>query len=232
MYYDLFVGANGPSIDGRSSMPRHFDVCSKVKSMPIEDVRKLSGTGKAQSLLQRARGSGTQPSRVNIAAVESIDLTAPCTALAQKYQLVSVEPLDKKTLQLACTTLPVDIISLNLGPSSRLANVDGELLARAAARNVYIELQVAGVFESGRLEAAVAAVTTVLASKVPRHMVVISTGRGTSSSPSPGQLLSMATMLGMKRQHAVLAITHNAAALLKYAALRRLRGDTAVVTLQ
>lgn len=62
----------------------------------------------------------------------------------QKYAIVSVEPLDKKTLQLACTTLPVDIISIDLGQSSPAAKVDATMLRRAAARNVYIELQIAG----------------------------------------------------------------------------------------
>ena len=62
----------------------------------------------------------------------------------QKYDVVSVEPQDKKTLQLACTTLPVDLISINLDPSSKCSKIDGTFLTRAAARNVYIELQIAG----------------------------------------------------------------------------------------
>lgn len=62
----------------------------------------------------------------------------------QKYDIVSVEPQDKKTLQLACTTLPVDLISINLDPSSNCAKIDGAFLTRATARNVYIELQIAG----------------------------------------------------------------------------------------
>lgn len=62
----------------------------------------------------------------------------------QKYDIVSVEPLDKKTLQLACTTLPVDMISIDLGQSSKAAKIDATMLRRAGARNVYIELQVAG----------------------------------------------------------------------------------------
>lgn len=63
---------------------------------------------------------------------------------------MSVEPLDKKSLQLACTTLPIDLVTLNLGSSSRPIKIDGELLRRAAARDVYIELQIAGLLLTGR----------------------------------------------------------------------------------
>jgi len=73
---------------------------------------------------------------------------------------------------------------------------------------------------------------TILAAKVPRHMLVLSTGHGAQRHvPAPGQLVTMATLLGMRRQHAILAVSHNPAALLKHAALRRL-GSIAVVISQ
>ena len=54
-------------------------------------------------------------------------------------------------------------------------------------------------------------------------MLVLSSGRGAEPvARTPGQLISMATLLGMKRAHAVLAVSQNPAALLKQAMLRRL----------
>lgn len=74
-----------------------------------------------------------------------------------------------------------------------------------------------------------ATMATALAAKIPRHMLVISSGRDARpAAASPGQLVSMATLLGMRRVHAVLAASDNPAALLQHSRLRRLRGTTVV----
>lgn len=63
---------------------------------------------------------------------------------------------------------------------------------------------------------------SVLAAKIPKHMLVLSSGRGAEPvALSPGQLVSTATLLGMQRAHAVLAVSQNPTALLKQAMLRR-----------
>jgi RNase P subunit p30 len=60
----------------------------------------------------------------------------------QKYAVVSVESVDSKTFQLACTTLPIDCVTLDM--SKQALDVDGASLERAAARGVFIELQLGG----------------------------------------------------------------------------------------
>jgi hypothetical protein len=60
----------------------------------------------------------------------------------QQYALVSVESADSKTFQLACTTLPIDCVSLDL--SNEALEIDSASLQRAAARGVFIELQLGG----------------------------------------------------------------------------------------
>jgi RNase P/RNase MRP subunit p30 len=60
----------------------------------------------------------------------------------QQYALVSVESADSKTFQLACTTLPIDCVSLDL--SNGAVEIDSASLQRAAARGVFIELQLGG----------------------------------------------------------------------------------------
>lgn len=61
----------------------------------------------------------------------------------QQYELLSVEPSDDRSFQLACKTLNVDIITFDLSRAlpfgSKLA-----LLKKAVARGVYIEMQLAG----------------------------------------------------------------------------------------
>lgn len=59
----------------------------------------------------------------------------------QKYALVSVEPIDSKTFQLACTTLPIDCVTIDM---SKPWQVDSISLKRAAARGVFVELQLGG----------------------------------------------------------------------------------------
>jgi hypothetical protein len=62
----------------------------------------------------------------------------------QESMIVTVEPCDKKTMQLACTTLNIDAISFNLH-SALGFKLDISALKRAFQRNVFVEVQIGGV---------------------------------------------------------------------------------------
>lgn len=64
-----------------------------------------------------------------------------CCAV-QKYALVSVEAADSRAFQAACTTLPIDCVTIDM---SKRWEVDATSLKRAVARGVFVELQIGGV---------------------------------------------------------------------------------------
>lgn len=59
----------------------------------------------------------------------------------QKYALVSVEAVDNKTFQLACSTLPIDCITIDM---SKRWEWDATALNRAVERGLFVELQLGG----------------------------------------------------------------------------------------
>lgn len=91
--------------------------------------------------LGRTLGQLEQLSRLTVVAEDGPQAQLACTfeAVTSTYDILAIQPQSEKTLALACTSLPVDIISLDL--TKRLAyRFKPSTIAAAMARGVYFEV--------------------------------------------------------------------------------------------
>ncbi|GAX73183.1 hypothetical protein CEUSTIGMA_g636.t1 [Chlamydomonas eustigma] len=140
----------------------------------------------------------------------------------RSYDIAAVRPFSERALQQACTSLEVDIISLDLG--QRLPfKLRPQYIDAACKRDVRFEIQ----YSSGLRDQAsrrhlfsnAQALSRLLRG---RNLVISSGARNMMELRGPKDIINMGTLFGMSQEKAKRAISENCEAVLARGAARKL----------
>ena len=143
--------------------------------------------------------------------------------LQQHYDLVAARPTDERTLQQACQSLDVDIISLDLTQKFE-RHFKFPMLGAAIARGIKIEL----CYSQGLLSADPAAKRTLISNAT--QLIRVSRGRGLVFSSearsvlglrAPSDVVNLASVWGLGAERGKDALTKEPRSLVEFARLKR-----------
>ncbi|XP_005105580.2 ribonuclease P protein subunit p30 [Aplysia californica] len=139
----------------------------------------------------------------------------------QAYDLIAVQPTDDRTFQLACSSLDVDLISLDL--SEHLGFVPKRPLVRLAAeRGIHFELSYRPALSEGPMRRYVLSQALTLVTALSGRNIIISSGaRETLELRSPCDVVNLAKLFSLSSIQAKDAVSRNCRAVLKHAESRR-----------
>lgn len=137
----------GRGSDERSSADAPFVSAGRCSIFPVEAGALRTALSAAQKALQqvvlrkRTAKDIRQLTRLTVIGEDGSALQEAFsqTEITTSYDILAVQPMNEKALQLACTTLPVDIIALDL--SRRLSyRLKSTVLSAALSRGVFFEV--------------------------------------------------------------------------------------------
>lgn len=173
-----------------------------------------------------------QLTRLNIPIDDANTAQAACsnTAVLHTYDIVAVQPLQERAFAQACTSLDVDIISLDL--SKRLPyRFKPALLKAAVERGVVFEITFSAILRDPSSRKQLFANAQALCNETRgRGIIISSAAKSAMELRGPQDVVNLAIFLGLTQEQARRALTNNVAAALQHARTRKaFRG---VLTLQ
>jgi ribonuclease P/MRP protein subunit RPP1 len=181
-----------------------------------------------QQAHQRAAHHGNgytfrQLTRLNIPTDDANTAQAACSnsGVVSTYDLIAVQPQSERAFAQACTTLDVDIISLDLAKRLPYRFKPASVQA-AAARGVHFEITYsAALRDSGTRKQLFTNAQALCRETRGRNVIVSSGARTAMELRGPLDVINLATFLGMTQQQAVNALTTNAGAVLDHMRARK-----------
>ncbi|KAI8056779.1 RNase P subunit p30-domain-containing protein [Syncephalis plumigaleata] len=142
-------------------------------------------------------------------------------ALLAPFDIIAVRPTTEKALQIACSTLDVDIISLNL--SSRLPfYLKHTLINQAISRGICFEITYApAIRNAASRRQLISNATSLVRVTRGRHIIVASDAATALELRGPYDIINFCSLFGMNQSAARDCLTHNARQVLYHAATRR-----------
>ena len=145
--------------------------------------------------------------------------------LVQQFDVVAVVPKSEKAFQLACSTLDIDMISLDLSSSGgRLPfNIKNNLVGEAISRGVFFEVSYSAALNDAgqRRNLFGNMVPLVRATKGGRNVVISSGASEPIDFRAPQDIINMAFMLGLNGDAPHKSLTLHPKELLLHAATRK-----------
>lgn len=167
--------------------------------------------------------SFSQFTRLNFPAddVGMAQAAASNSAVTGRYDLLAVQPQSERAFALACNSLEVDIIALDL--SRRLPYRFKPALVKAAiSRGLNFEICFgAALREAGSRRQLFANAQALCRETRGRNIIISSSARSAMELRGPHDVINLATMFGLSQQQAQQAISGNVAAAVQHAAERK-----------
>ncbi|KAG1665407.1 hypothetical protein FOA52_015817 [Chlamydomonas sp. UWO 241] len=163
-------------------------------------------------------------SRLAVSAGGPIPVTAWAEAV-RGYDVVSVAPTSEAVFQQACSSLDVDIITVDISQPRLPFKLSPQLLAAASKRGVVFELQYAPTLRNQTTRRASVANGTALVRALRGHSLVVSSGADAEAElRSPAEVVHLAAVLwGLSQSQAAAALSSAPAAAVARGADRRRR---------
>ena len=201
--------------------------------LPVDLAALLSAAGRVRQALQAAQQRTSmrhgspyvfrQLTRLNVAAEDPAAAQAAFsnTAVVNSYDILAVQPQSERVFQQACTSLAVDIISLDL--SKRLPfRLKPFAIQAAVARGIHFEIAFAPALrDPGARRQLFANALALCRETRGRNIVVCSGARSLMELRGPYDVANLATLLGLTTQQAQAAVGRNAEAVLEHGQTRR-----------
>lgn len=132
-----------------------------------------------------------------------------------------MEPLSKRVMQQACTSLPVDLISLDL--AKRLSfHLKPQMVQAALDRGVHFEVCYAPALRDVNSRRNTFANAQALARATRGRGIVLSSGaRSAFELRGPPDVANLATLFGLNQRQAKVALTDAPAAVIEHGVVRR-----------
>lgn len=143
--------------------------------------------------------------------------------LQQHYDLIAARPTDEKTLQQACASLDVDIISLDLTQKFE-KHFKYPMLGTAIARGVKIEVCYGQAILSSDPAAKrnlISNATQLIRVSRGRGLIFSSEARNALGIRAPSDVMNLACIWGLGSERAKDALTKEARSIVEYARLKR-----------
>lgn len=173
-----------------------------------------------------------QLTRLNIPVEDTNAAQEACAnkAVVDSYDLLAAQPESERAFAFACTTLNVDIISVDL--SKRLSiRFKPELIKAAVNRGVYFEITYAAALREGGLRRQLFTNAQALTRATRGRNVVISSGANSMHElRGAHDVINLGTFLGLTEQQAQDSVSKNAVAVVEHA--RRRKAYRATLTLR
>ncbi|KAJ4345317.1 RNA-binding RNA processing protein rpp1 [Didymosphaeria variabile] len=168
------------------------------------------------------------PSRLRILRRCNIFLTDAASnfripQLQQQYDLIAARPTDEKTLQQACQSLDVDIISLDLSQKFE-KHFKFPMLGTAVSRGVKIELcygQAVLSFDSTAKRNVISNATQLIRVTRGRGLIMSSEAKSVLGLRAPSDVMNLASVWGLGLERGKDALTKEARSVVEFARLKR-----------
>ena len=146
------------------------------------------------------------------------------------YDIVAVQPCSERALAQACTSLDVDIISLDL--AKRLPyRFKPATMQSAIHRGIHFEITYASLLrDTGSRKQLLANAQALCRETRGRNIVVSSGARTAMELRGPHDVINLATFFGMSQQQAQAALGRNALQLLNHARTRQAYRGALILT--
>ncbi|KAK9835715.1 hypothetical protein WJX74_006544 [Apatococcus lobatus] len=206
----------------------------RCRLQPLSSEAILAGPGGEQALLVRKALPWAASPAQDLKQLKRLTLSTDDPAAAAQafaggassraetagYDLLAVQPLSERLLQQACSSLQVDIVSLDM--SHRLPfKLRPKVLAPAVDRGVMFEISYACCLRDDTSRRMLFSNATALARATRGQNVILSSGARTAFElRSPYDVINLATLFGLPERHAKTAISTRCEQLLAAASLR------------
>ena len=165
----------------------------------------------------------TQLTRINL-PIEDTNIAQEAisnTSVLQSYDLIAVQPLSERAFAFACTSLDVDVISVDL--SKRLPyRFRPDLIKTAIQRGLHFEILYAPVLRDQTSRSQSFTNAQALARETRGRAIILSSGARTAIElRGPYDILNLGTFLGLTEAQAHAAVGKNCAAVVEHARKRK-----------
>ncbi|KAL6774159.1 RPP30 [Auxenochlorella protothecoides x Auxenochlorella symbiontica] len=215
-----------------------LDATHKCHFEPMDPLSLRNAHSKAKTALNavlqlgRTFGQLEQLSRLTVVAEDGPQAQLACTfeAVTSTYDILAIQPQSEKTLALACTSLPVDIISLDL--TKRLAyRFKPSTIAAAMARGVYFEVCYSALLRDSTTRMQFISNVAALVRETRGRGILLSSGaRTVLDLRRPVDVVNLGGLLGLTQQQAQHAVTRAPQEVLRHARARKAHRGVLSVT--
>ncbi|KAF2013512.1 PHP domain-like protein [Aaosphaeria arxii CBS 175.79] len=225
MYYDL----NVPWTDNQREMQRAIAFLDELGYDVVALTHTLSGKIPSDHTSPiPATLPFTVPSRLRILRRCTLLLTDSTTNnklpdLRSSYDIVAARPTSERTLQQACQTLDVDIISLDLTQKFE-THFKFPTLGSAIARGVKIELcygQGVGTQDANRKRLVIGNATQLIRVSRGRGLVFSSDARSVLALRAPADVINLASVWGLGRERGKDGLSKEPRSVVEFARLKK-----------
>jgi ribonuclease P/MRP protein subunit RPP1 len=197
----------------------------------LTDADRCALAPTAPAALRAALGAAAGPGATSLRQLSRLNLPVDDPAAAQAaaaharvvatYDLLAAQPRSERGFALACTTLDVDLISLDLG--ARLPyRLKPALVAAALARGVHFELAFGRALREPAARGQFFANARALCREARGRGVVVASGaRAAMELRGPADAANLATFCGLTARQARRALAESPAAVVAHARARR-----------
>ena len=168
-------------------------------------------------------GNFTQLTRVNV-VIDDISVAQTCFPAANiinSYDLVAALPTSERAFGFACTSLDVDIISLDFS-KRQMFRYKNEWLQAAIDKGKHFELRTAQLLRDPVSKRQFLANAQVLIRELRgRHLIISSHARSISDLRGPYDVANIGTVIGLTEKQALAAVSSNPEAVIMMARQRK-----------
>ncbi|XP_059173269.1 ribonuclease P protein subunit p30-like [Physella acuta] len=139
----------------------------------------------------------------------------------QSYDIIAVQPTNEKTFQLACSTLDIDLISLNFTESLGFS-LRRQLINLAASRGIFFEIVYSPALINNQAKRYIIAnAMSLINAAGGKNIIISSSAEKPIDLRSPMDVMNLARLFGLNHFQAKSAISINCRAVLKHAETRK-----------
>uniref|UniRef100_A0A2C9LS03 Uncharacterized protein n=1 Tax=Biomphalaria glabrata TaxID=6526 RepID=A0A2C9LS03_BIOGL len=213
-YESVIVNNNLQSLQGSKEKKKD----QKIKITPPSEILLNE---KSIASLQSKGKKIQQLSRITAVLQDDSNTHKLGNADLQMYDILAVQPTSSKTFQLACETLEVDIICLDLTETIGFV-LKRQLLSLAASRGIHFEIQYGPALTNSTVKRQVISNALNLVAATCQKNILISSG---AENPidlrSPYDVINLGRLFGLNHSQAKDAVCKNCRAVLMHAKSRK-----------